>query len=81
MKTLDIIFTISDIKVQNSCSYHVAEKKIPSMNGFTEGVKLEQFIFDCFPYAPSTALFEVFFLLYYIEHIKTEISMIQYLNG
>ncbi|XP_023639801.1 UDP-N-acetylglucosamine diphosphorylase 2 isoform X2 [Capsella rubella] len=39
--------------------YHLAEKKIPSINGFTEGLKLEQFIFDCFPYAPSTALFEV----------------------
>ena len=56
MKTFDI-FIISDIK--NSCSYHVAEKKIPSINGSIEGVKLEQFIFDCFPYAPSTALFEV----------------------
>lgn len=40
-------------------SYHLAEKKIPSMNGYTMGLKLEQFIFDSFPYAPSTALFEV----------------------
>lgn len=41
------------------CSYHLAEKKIPSVNGYTMGFKLEQFIFDAFPYAPSTALFEV----------------------
>lgn len=26
------------------------------------GLKLEQFIFDAFPYAPSTALYEVAFL-------------------
>jgi len=41
------------------CSYHLAEKKIPSIHGGTMGLKLEQFIFDAFPYAPSTALFEV----------------------
>lgn len=41
------------------CSYHLAEKKIPSIHGHTLGYKLEQFIFDAFPYAPSTALFEV----------------------
>ena len=41
------------------CSYHLAEKKIPSVHGHTVGLKLEQFIFDAFPYAPSTALFEV----------------------
>lgn len=41
------------------CSYHLAEKKIPSIHGYTMGLKLEQFIFDAFPYAPSTALFEV----------------------
>ncbi|TXG48341.1 hypothetical protein EZV62_027635 [Acer yangbiense] len=40
-------------------SYHLAEKKIPSIHGYTMGYKLEQFIFDAFPYAPSTALFEV----------------------
>ncbi|CAK7356411.1 unnamed protein product [Dovyalis caffra] len=40
-------------------SYHLAEKKIPSIHGGTMGLKLEQFIFDAFPYAPSTALFEV----------------------
>nr|KJB32917.1 hypothetical protein B456_005G268300 [Gossypium raimondii] len=39
--------------------YHLAEKKIPSIHGYTMGLKLEQFIFDAFPYAPSTALFEV----------------------
>ncbi|KAL2935967.1 UDP-N-acetylglucosamine diphosphorylase 1 [Bienertia sinuspersici] len=41
------------------CSYHLAEKKIPSANGYTMGLKLEQFIFDAFTYSPSTALFEV----------------------
>lgn len=39
--------------------YHLAEKKIPSIHGFTTGLKLEQFIFDAFTYSPSTALFEV----------------------
>lgn len=42
-------------------SYHLAEKKIASIHGQTAGLKLEQFIFDAFPYAPSTALFEVLF--------------------
>ena len=42
-----------------NCSYHLAEKKIPSIHGQTMGLKMEQFIFDAFPYAPSTALFEV----------------------
>lgn len=45
--------------LQSLCSYHLAEKKIPSIHGHTMGYKLEQFIFDAFPYAPSTALFEV----------------------
>nr|XP_027087227.1 UDP-N-acetylglucosamine diphosphorylase 1-like isoform X2 [Coffea arabica] len=45
--------------LQRECSYHLAEKKIPSAHGHTSGYKLEQFIFDAFPYAPSTALFEV----------------------
>ncbi|KAK6931906.1 UDPGP family [Dillenia turbinata] len=39
--------------------YHIAEKKIPSIHGYTMGFKLEQFIFDAFAYAPSTVLFEV----------------------
>ncbi|AQK46070.1 UDP-N-acetylglucosamine diphosphorylase 2 [Zea mays] len=39
--------------------YHLAEKKIPSIHGFTTGLKLEQFIFDAFTYSPSTELFEV----------------------
>lgn len=46
------------------CSYHLAEKNIPSIHGHTMGYKLEQFIFDAFPYAPSTALFEVHILLH-----------------
>lgn len=40
-------------------SYHLADKKIPSIHGYTAGLKLEQFIFDVFTYSPSTALFEV----------------------
>ncbi|EPS72269.1 hypothetical protein M569_02483, partial [Genlisea aurea] len=39
--------------------YHLAEKNIPSIHGLTAAYKLEQFIFDSFPYAPSVALFEV----------------------
>ncbi|BBN67595.1 N-acetylglucosamine-1-phosphate uridylyltransferase 1 [Prunus dulcis] len=39
--------------------YYLAKKKIPSIHGNTMGVKLQQFIFDAFPYAPSTALFEM----------------------
>ncbi|PPR92795.1 hypothetical protein GOBAR_AA27876 [Gossypium barbadense] len=39
--------------------YHLAEKKVPSIHGYTMGLKLEQFVFDAFPYATSTALFEV----------------------
>ncbi|KQJ95577.1 UDP-N-acetylglucosamine diphosphorylase 1 [Brachypodium distachyon] len=39
--------------------YHLADKKIPSIHGYTAGLKLEQFIFDVFTYSPSTALFEV----------------------
>ncbi|CAA7040602.1 unnamed protein product [Microthlaspi erraticum] len=58
MFTLDFLNQVAN-GLEKDSVYHVAEKKIPSINGFTEGVKLEQFIFDCFPYAPSTALFEV----------------------
>ncbi|KAI5323816.1 hypothetical protein L3X38_032889 [Prunus dulcis] len=42
----------------NCASYYLAKKKIPSIHGNTMGVKLQQFIFDAFPYAPSTTLFE-----------------------
>ncbi|KAF2286584.1 hypothetical protein GH714_018749 [Hevea brasiliensis] len=53
-------FNCLKIKTLNCClPYHLAEKKIPSIHGFTLGFKLEQFIFDAFPYTPSTALFEV----------------------
>ncbi|KAJ0832145.1 putative nucleotidyltransferase [Helianthus annuus] len=37
----------------------LSQRKIPSIHGQTVGYKLEQFIFDAFPYAPSTALYEV----------------------
>ncbi|KAF8101679.1 hypothetical protein N665_0201s0006 [Sinapis alba] len=58
MFTLDFLNQVAN-GLEKDSIYHVAEKKIPSVNGSIEGVKLEQFIFDCFPYAPSTALFEV----------------------
>ncbi|MCO5568081.1 hypothetical protein L7F22_021776 [Adiantum nelumboides] len=43
---------------QNSW-YHIAEKKISSLEGSVDGIKLEQFVFDVFPYSSSLALFEV----------------------
>ncbi|KDP29578.1 hypothetical protein JCGZ_19379 [Jatropha curcas] len=58
MFTLDFLNQVTNALEKDSI-YHLAEKKIPSIHGFTLGFKLEQFIFDVFPYAPSTALFEV----------------------
>lgn len=53
--------------MQCECSYHLAEKKIPSIHGYTMGYKLEQFIFDAFPYAPSMTLFEVICLFFSLK--------------
>lgn len=39
------------------------------------GLKLEQFIFDAFPYAPSTALYEVIFLSHFDPAIYFPISL------
>ncbi|KAL7210875.1 hypothetical protein ACSBR2_013866 [Camellia fascicularis] len=58
MFTLDFLNQVAD-GLEKDSIYHLAEKKIPSIHGQTLGYKLEQFIFDAFPYAPSTALFEV----------------------
>ncbi|KAK4487991.1 hypothetical protein RD792_003730, partial [Penstemon davidsonii] len=58
MFTLDFLNQVAN-GLEKDSIYHLAEKKIPSINGGVEGYKLEQFIFDAFPYAPSTALFEV----------------------
>ncbi|KNA13692.1 hypothetical protein SOVF_114160 [Spinacia oleracea] len=58
MFTLDFLNSVAN-GLENDSIYHLAEKKIPSANGYTVGLKLEQFIFDAFAYAPSTALFEV----------------------
>ncbi|XWS55393.1 hypothetical protein CRYUN_Cryun10bG0170500 [Craigia yunnanensis] len=58
MFTLDFLNQVAN-GLEKDCIYHMAEKKIPSIHGYTMGLKLEQFIFDAFPYAPSTALFEV----------------------
>ncbi|XP_021901632.1 UDP-N-acetylglucosamine diphosphorylase 1 [Carica papaya] len=58
MFTLDFLNQVAN-GLEKDSIYHLAEKKIPSIHGYTLGLKLEQFIFDAFPYAPSTALFEV----------------------
>jgi len=58
-----------DLWIDFICSYHLAEKKIPSIHGYTMGLKLEQFIFDAFPYAPTTALFEVNIILNWIKYL------------
>ncbi|MED6192312.1 UDP-N-acetylglucosamine diphosphorylase 1 [Stylosanthes scabra] len=58
MFTLDFLNQVAN-GLEKDSVYHLAEKKIPSIHGYTMGLKLEQFIFDAFPYAPSTALFEV----------------------
>ncbi|KAI9122508.1 hypothetical protein K1719_006348 [Acacia pycnantha] len=55
MFTLDFLNQVAN-GLEKDSIYHFAEKKIPSINGFTMGLKLEQFIFDAFPYAPTTAL-------------------------
>ncbi|XP_062160741.1 UDP-N-acetylglucosamine diphosphorylase 2-like isoform X2 [Alnus glutinosa] len=58
MFSLDFLNQVAS-GLEKDSIYHLAEKKIPSIHGQTVGLKLEQFIFDAFPYAPSTALFEV----------------------
>ncbi|XP_010941682.1 UDP-N-acetylglucosamine diphosphorylase 2 isoform X1 [Elaeis guineensis] len=58
MFTLDFLNQVAN-GLEKDSIYHLAEKKIPSIHGYTIGLKLEQFIFDAFAYAPSTALFEV----------------------
>ncbi|XP_047169855.1 UDP-N-acetylglucosamine diphosphorylase 1-like [Vigna umbellata] len=58
MFTLDFLNQVAN-GLEKDSIYHLAEKKIPSIHGYTVGLKLEQFIFDAFPYAPTTALFEV----------------------
>nr|CAB3485734.1 unnamed protein product [Digitaria exilis] len=58
MFTLDFLNQVAN-SLEKDSVYHLAEKKIPSIHGYTTGLKLEQFIFDAFTYSPSTALFEV----------------------
>ncbi|XP_057970802.1 UDP-N-acetylglucosamine diphosphorylase 1 isoform X2 [Malania oleifera] len=58
MFTLDFLNQVAN-GLEKDSIYHLAEKKIPSIHGYTMGLKLEQFIFDAFSYSPSTALFEV----------------------
>nr|CAB3480354.1 unnamed protein product [Digitaria exilis] len=58
MFTLDFLNQVTN-SLEKDSIYHLAEKRIPSVHGYTSGLKLEQFIFDVFNYSPSTALFEV----------------------
>lgn len=58
MFTLDFLNQVAN-GLEKDSVHHLAEKKIPSIHGCTLGLKLEQFIFDAFSYAPSTALYEV----------------------
>ncbi|KAG8046778.1 hypothetical protein GUJ93_ZPchr0008g12126 [Zizania palustris] len=58
MFTLDFLNQVTN-SLEKDSIYHLAEKKIPSIHGYTTGLKLEQFIFDVFTYSPSTALFEI----------------------
>ncbi|KAL1833869.1 hypothetical protein DCAR_0104003 [Daucus carota subsp. sativus] len=58
MFTVDFLNQVAN-GLEKDSIYHLAEKKIPSIHGYTMGYKLEQFIFDAFPYAPSMTLFEV----------------------
>ncbi|KAM7259651.1 hypothetical protein ACFE04_015392 [Oxalis oulophora] len=57
MFTLDLLNQVAN-GLEKDSIYHLAEKSIPSIHGYEMGLKLEQFVFDAFPYAPSTALFE-----------------------
>ncbi|KAL9274636.1 UDP-N-acetylglucosamine diphosphorylase 2-like protein [Drosera capensis] len=58
MFTLDFLNQVAS-GLEKDGIFHLAEKKIPSVHGFETGLKLEQFMFDAFTFAPSTALFEV----------------------
>ncbi|KAM0950816.1 putative nucleotidyltransferase [Dioscorea sansibarensis] len=58
MFTLDFVNQVAN-GLEKDSIYHLAEKKIPSIHGLTAGLKLEQFVFDAFPYSSSTALYEV----------------------
>lgn len=58
MFSLDFLNEITE-DLERDSIYHIAEKKIPSIEGTVDGIKLEQFVFDVFPYAASLALFEV----------------------
>ncbi|EEE67423.1 hypothetical protein OsJ_24763 [Oryza sativa Japonica Group] len=58
MFTLDFLNQVAN-SLEKDSTYHLAEKKIPSIHGYAMGLKLEQYIFDAFSYSPSTALFEV----------------------
>ncbi|KAF8390883.1 hypothetical protein HHK36_023182 [Tetracentron sinense] len=58
MFTLDFLNQVAN-GLEKDSIFHLAEKKILSIHGYTLGLKLEQFIFDAFTYAPSTSLFEV----------------------
>ncbi|GLJ21234.1 hypothetical protein SUGI_0389340 [Cryptomeria japonica] len=58
MFTLDFLTQVTE-ELEEDSIYHLAEKKMSCVEGPIMGIKLEQFIFDTFPYAPSMALFEI----------------------
>eukprot|EP00246_Nothoceros_aenigmaticus_P005204 TRINITY_DN17094_c0_g1_i1.p1 TRINITY_DN17094_c0_g1~~TRINITY_DN17094_c0_g1_i1.p1 ORF type:complete len:482 (+),score=72.96 TRINITY_DN17094_c0_g1_i1:287-1732(+) len=58
MFSIEFLNTVID-ELERDSIYHCAYKRIPSVDGVVDGIKLEQYIFDAFPYAPSVGLFEV----------------------
>ncbi|CAD6341650.1 unnamed protein product [Miscanthus lutarioriparius] len=71
MFTLDFLNQVTN-SLEKDSIYHLAEKRIPSVHGYTSGLKLEQFIFDVFNYSPSTALFESLFTPKFTGFLREE---------
>src|SRR5439155_11009555 len=55
------IFSIDFLKRASRLEipFHVAKKKIPTINGIVDGEKLEKFIFDVFPFAHHLQVIQV----------------------
>eukprot|EP00850_Spirogloea_muscicola_P023276 SM000343S12832 [mRNA] locus=s343:22653:26799:- [translate_table: standard] len=58
MFSTPFLMEMADV-LERESKYHVAMKKILSVDGVVDGIKLEQFVFDVFSHASSMALFEV----------------------
>jgi len=61
--TFDFLHDVCS-KHENQLRYHVAKKKIPSIDSKgnhvkTDGIKLEKFVFDVFPFSKNFAVWEV----------------------